>query len=120
VKKILIALALVSTPLSACAGFNPFVSPAPLTHSAVDEKTLIVALQTFDTLLTAVDKLIEVGVIKPGSPRAVQIADAIAKAKQAFQAADAARKAGSSQSYVAAFSDAQSAVAQISLLIKGS
>lgn len=117
-RKILIALALgCSVPMTTgCETLRT----APLANTAVDEKALIVALQTFDTVLTAVDRLVEAKVIVPGSPRAVQIADAIAKAKTAYQAASAAQRAGSATSYLAALNDAQRAVAEINLLVKGS
>ena len=83
------------------------------------EKGLIIAMQTFDTLLTAVDKLVAAGVIKPGSPLAMQIADAIHKAKVAFQVAVAAQKVGNSGSYFTAIAQAQAAIADINLLVKG-
>lgn len=115
-KKILIALSLA---VSACAPGGVLSTPAPLTHTVLDEKALILALQTFDTVLTAVDRLVAAGVITPGSPRAVQIADAIEKAKVAYQAASAAQRAGSSTNYLAELANAGSAVAQINSLLKG-
>ena len=117
-KKILIALTAFSLMSCSTVG-SLFSSPAPLSHSTIDEKGLILALQTFDTVLTAVDRLVAAGVIAPGSPRALQIADAIHKAKVAYQAASAAQRAGNSGSYLTAISQAQSAVAQINLLVKG-
>lgn len=119
-KKLLIVLSAFS--LTSCAGFIDQVAPAPapLAHTAVDEKTLIVALQTFDTVLTAVDRLVEAKVIVPGSPRAIQVADAIRDAKLAYQAASAAQRAGNSGSYLTALAQAQTAVARINLLVKGS
>ena len=121
-KKIFIALAALS--LTGCSFIDSVVSgaappPAPLASTAIDEKTLIVALQTFDTVLTAVDKLVAAGVIKPGSARAIQIADAIRSARLAFEAASAAQRAGSSSSYLAALGNAQTAIGKINLLIRG-
>lgn len=114
-KKILIAL---SIALASCTT-NPLAAPAPLAHTTIDEKGLILALQTFDTVLTAVDRLVAARVIVPGSPRALQIADAIHTAKLAYQAASAAQRAGNSGSYIAAIGQASVAVARINLLIKG-
>lgn len=114
-KKILIA---VSLALAGCTTLTPLTAP-PLSQTTVDEKALILSLQTFDTMLTAVDRLVAAGVIKPGSTRAVQIADVIAKAKVAFSAASAAQRAGNASSYISAIADAQRAVADINLLIKG-
>jgi hypothetical protein len=118
VKKILIAIAAFS--LTSCATLDRIVSsPAPLAATTIDEKTLVIALQTFDVALTAVDRLIDAKVIVPGSPRALQIADAIHKAKVAYQAASAAQRAGNSSSYFTALAQAQMAVGQIQVLIKG-
>lgn len=79
-KKIFIAL---SIALAGCA-HNPLAAPAPLAAMAIDEQGFILALNTFDTALTAVDRLVAAGVIVPGSPRALQIADAIHRAKSAY------------------------------------
>jgi hypothetical protein len=114
-KKILIA---VSIALAGCAT-NPLASPTPLAQTTIDEKGLIIAMQTFDTLLSAVDRLVAVGLIKPGSPIALKIADAVHTAKVAFQAASAAQRAGNSTSYFTAISQAQAAIANINQLIKG-
>lgn len=116
--KILTALAALS--LISCQPTSITQPPAPLNSTTIDEKTLIVALQTFDTTLTAVDRLIAAGVIKPGSPRALQIAEAIHKAKVAFQAASAAQRAGSATDYLSALTNAQVAMASINVLVKGS
>jgi hypothetical protein len=115
-KKIFVAL---SIALAGCAPGGILSSPAPLTHTTIDEKTLIVALQTFDTVLTAVNKLIAAKVIVPGTPRAIAIADAIHKAKVAYQAASFAQRAGSSANYLAALDEAQTALGTISSLVKG-
>ena len=116
-KKFFIA---VSIALAGCSTTgNPLAAPAPLATTTIDEKGLIIAMQTFDTLLTAVDKLVAAGVIKPGSPLAIQIADAIHKAKVAFQVAVAAQKVGNSGSYFTAIAQAQAAIADINLLVKG-
>lgn len=114
-KKIFIAL---SITLAGCQT-NPLAAPAPLAYTVIDEKSLVLALQTFDTVLTAVDRLVAAGVIVPGSPRAVKIADAIHSAKLAYQAASAAQRAGNTTSYFTAISSASSAVARINQLIKG-
>jgi hypothetical protein len=117
-KKLFIAL---SIGLAGCTSGVPIFStpPAPLAATSIDEKGLIVALQTFDTLLTSIDRLIAAKVIVPGSPRAIQIADAIRSAKLAYQAASAAQRVGSSGSYEAAIAQAQVAIARINVLVKG-
>lgn len=116
-KKFVLALALVSSTLSSCTTLS---SPAPLAKTTIDEKTLIVALQTFDTTLTAIDQLVASGYIKAGSPKAIQLANYIEVAKKSFEAAAAAEKLGNSSSYLSALLQAQGAIAQINLLVKGS
>ena len=116
-KKIFIAL---SIALVSCTPGSVLTAPAPLAHTTIDEKGLILALQTFDTVLTAVDRLVAAGVIKPGSPRAVQIADAIQSTKKALQIASAAQRVGNTGSYLTAIRQAQVAIAQINSLVKGS
>lgn len=115
-KKILIAL---SIALAGCQPGGLLSAPAPLASTTIDEKTLIVALQTFDVVLTAVDRLVAARVIVPGSSRALQIADAIHTAKLAYQSASAAQRAGNSANYLTALTNAQTAVARINLLVKG-
>lgn len=118
-KKILIALSLASMSLSSCTTVRSLSGPAPLSRTTIDEKTLIVGLQTFDTVLTAIDRLVAARVIVPGTPRAIQIADAIQKAKVAYQAASAAQKVGNASSYLAALVQAQDAIVKINALVKG-
>lgn len=116
-KKIFIILASLS--LCSCATLDKVVSaPAPCSISAVDEQTLVIGLQAFDTALTAVDRLIAAGVIVPGSSRALQIADAIHDAKLGFQTARAAHLACNSSSYLTALSQAGVAVGKIKELIR--
>lgn len=116
-KKILIALTALS--LTSCAAVDKIVSaPAPCAASTVDEKTLVIGLQTFDTLLTAVDRLITAKVIVSGSPRALQIANGIGKAKAAFQAASAAQRVCNTTSYLTALSQAQLAIGELHVLIE--
>ncbi len=116
--KFLIILAAFS--LTSCSVIDKAISaPAPLSQTAIDEKGLVLSLYTFDTLLTAVDKLIEARVIVPGSPRAIQIANAIRKIKLAYQVARSAQRAGDSGSYLTAIAEAQNGMANIRLLIKG-
>ena len=114
--RFLIILAAFS--LSSCALIDKAVSaPAPLAQTMIDERGLVLSLQVFDTALNAIDRLIEARVIVPGSPRAIQIADAIRSAKLAYQAASAAQRVGNSGSYLTAINQAQVAIANINLLI---
>lgn len=115
-KKIFIALLLAT---ASCQTPSILQAPAPLAASTIDEKSFIVALQAFDTALTAVDRLIAAGVITPGSPRAHSIADAVHAGKLAFQAASAAQRAGNTTSYFTAIEQARVAVSRINALVGG-
>ena len=113
----LLALGLLT---AGCAGFlaDPTKAPAPLEQSVVDERALILALETFDTTLTSVDILIEAGYIVPGSPKALEIAGHIDRAKAALAAASAAQRAGSTTSYLEAIEQARAAIALVKAAIK--
>lgn len=121
-RRLLLAPALaVGLILSGCAGlggFNPGQSPAPLEQTVLDERALILALETFDTALDSVDILIEAGYIVPGSPRALEIAGHIDRAATALRAASAAQRAGSTTSYLEAIQQARAAIAQVRRLIQ--
>lgn len=115
-KRLIVAavLALSSLGLSACALLeDPTSAPAPLEQTVVDERALVLALETFDTTLTSVDILIESGYIVPGSPRAIEIAGHIDRAKNALEAASAAQRAGSTRSYLEAIENARAAIAAV-------
>lgn len=107
--------------LSGCAGlgtFDPRQAPAPLEQTTVDEKALVLALETFDTVLTSVDILLEAGYIVPGSPRALEIAGNIDRARNALGAASAAQRAGSTSSYLEALEEARAAIALVKSALK--
>lgn len=115
-KKIFIALALAT---ASCQTPQVLQAPAPCAASSIDEKGYVIALQTFDTMLTAIDRLQLAGVIHGGSPQAIKIADAIHDAKLAFQAAGAAQKACNTTNYFTAIAQAHAAISKINVLIKG-
>lgn len=119
-RRLFLALALAVVPLTAgCAILdNPTSAPAPLEQTVVDEKALVLALETFDTTLTSVDILVDNGYIKPGSARALQIAGYIDTAKRALQTASAAQRAGSTASYLEAIDQARAAIAGVKVLLQ--
>ena len=113
----LLALGLLT---AGCAGFlaDPASAPAPLEQTVVDEKALVLALETFDTALSSVDILIEAGYITPGSPKALEIAGNIDRAKAALAAASAAQRAGSTRSYIEALEKAREAISAVRTALK--
>lgn len=113
----ILALALLVS-VAGCSTI-PAQPPAPLNRTVIDEKGLLFAFQTFDTAVTAVEELIKAGVIVPGSPRALALANWIDKGSLALQAASAAQRAGSATDYLTAIGDARVAVSNIAQLVKG-
>lgn len=97
----LLALATLAFPVTACktvdtpAPAAALPLPAPLQATTVDDKAVAIAFTAFDTLLTTVDALVDVGVIKPGSPKARTIAAALGKARDLLNRASALQRAGS-------------------------
>lgn len=109
-KRLLIGM--MALALSACSAVPVGIEkpPAPLEQTVIDEKGLIAVFSAFDLTLTAVDSLLATGVIVAGSPKAIEIRGYLTRAQDALNAADAARKAGSSSNYIAALGNARSAM----------
>jgi hypothetical protein len=96
----------LSPPASVSAG--PIVT-APLRATQVDERAIRLAYDSAEVLLTAVDALVAVRAITPGSPQALAIARKLRRVKAALNAAQLAQRAGNATSYEAAIRDAQAA-----------
>lgn len=96
-------------------------APAPdvLNRTTADEKALLVAAKSIRTAAASAQALVEAGVITPGSPRAMGIANALDRARDAINAAAEARRAGSAQSYTEALAHAEEAVDQVKDIISG-
>ena len=104
-------------------------SPAPLNNTVIDDVGLKTAWQTFDAALDAINLAMDAcshlstprcEVFKPGTAKARNLADGIIKVKVALQAAEHAAAALSVTDYKAAMAEANNALADIKLLIKGS
>jgi hypothetical protein len=117
----LVALSLTScTTFPAVPGFDPAV-PAPL--AAASNKAipaLITAWRAYDAILTAVDALQAAGVLRPGTPRALAVADGLERALNALNAATAAVRAGNAANFTDAMALAQQAFADARAAIGGS
>jgi predicted small lipoprotein YifL len=134
---VLAALALLVLPLAACDTVGPLTSPsgasaagaaidatgatapAPLNATTIDDKALIVALQSADTIATSIDALVAAKVIVPGTPRALAVQSALKRLKSFLQAASAAQRAGSATSYARALGSAATAAKDIQSAIRG-
>lgn len=87
--------------------------PAPLASTAFDEKALTLMAKAVDTAALSASALVRMKAIEPGSPRAIALATALDKARDAVNAAASARKAGSAASYTEALANAEAAFTQI-------
>ena len=94
-------------------------APAPLQGSTIDEKTLLVAVDTFETALSAVDALVAAKVIVPGTPRALTLQACLSQARDGLNAAASAQKAGSAVSYLTALAEAQAAIREAGSALRG-
>lgn len=98
-RNLLSAILMPALLLTGCVGAMPNIAqpslPAPLAATTVDDRAVAVAFQSFDTLLAAVDILIDVGAIVPGTPRALAIADGLSTARDLLNRASLLQRAGS-------------------------
>lgn len=103
--KRLLTLALLGLVLTGCApglsGCGTVLDPnaGVLTFTLADEKALYAAEAAFYGANAAAEAAVDNRVIVAGSPRAVQIADALAQGRGALLAARAAHKAGDAKGY---------------------
>ncbi len=102
-------LALASCGLGSIGSASSTAPPAPLASTQIDDKALVVAFDAYDTVLDAVDALIAANILKPETPRALKVANALETAKNALNAAREAQLAGSAQTYEDALRRAQNA-----------
>jgi hypothetical protein len=122
-KKLLAALVALSlaacTTFPAVPDFDPAASApaAGLANKAIP--ALITAWRAFDAALTAADALATAGVLPPGSARAVQVRDALQRARNALNAATDAVRAGNATSYAEAMGLAQQAFTEANQVIGG-
>lgn len=119
-RKMMIA-ALAALSLSACAGSVPDLNsaPAPLEQTTLDEKAIRFAGAGFEFALTAVDQAVALGKLKKGSPDALRAKALIDDVQTALNAAAEARKALSTDNYLAAIADGEKAMADLKNLLKG-
>lgn len=99
--------------LSGCAALGSLMTgqaPAPLAHTAVDEKGIVLALKSADTIATIVDSLVAAKVIVPGTPLALTIKHSLIALRDGLAAASAAQRAGNATSYAEAMSQASTAL----------
>lgn len=132
------ALALLAMPLAACTTVTPDVRdpatagavgsvidatgarpPALPATVVIDDKALVIALQSADTIATSVDALVAARVIVPGTPRALAVRSGLQRLRSFLTAASAAQRAGNATSYRQALTDAATAVQDITRAVRG-
>lgn len=108
----LILIACSSLAVSACSTMSG-TSPAPLSHTAIDDRGIRYAFLGLDTLASLADAGIKAQWLIPGSAKANVIADGLVKIKGFLNAASHAQRAGSLSDYQAAFDQAQAAMQEV-------
>ena len=117
-----ILAALAALCLSACIPglqLGGVQAPAPLAQTHYDEQALNLAWETFDTVLTSVDALVESGHLVRNSPRALQVRRYLIQARSALNAATAAARAGNTTDYGTALAQAREAYTNVRGIISG-
>lgn len=105
-----LALSACATPTTAPVSSLPGAAPV---CAALQSDKFDLALQAYGAATDAVNLLIDAHAVTPGSAKAVAIANANDKVLVAFAAAEHARAACSSASYLSALAEAQAAIAEI-------
>jgi hypothetical protein len=82
-------------------------------------EALVIAWRAFDALLTAVDGLQAAGVLRAGTPKALKVADALERARNALNAATNAVRAGDANSFSEALELARAALEEARAAIGG-
>lgn len=125
---------LIALSLSACFPSGLFTapaSPAPLAQTVIDDKALLVAWKSFDVALDGINvamdfcegalgsSISKCAALKPGSPSANRLADAIDKVTGFLTAAEKAAVAGSAADYRVALANAMGALTDLRAALKG-
>jgi hypothetical protein len=117
-----IFILLLAVCLSACGTLGsvltPGVSPAPLAATTIDDTNLLRAWHAYDVAIDALNLAVTSGALKPGSPKAIAIADANDKVLRAFQGAEHAAAGLSTTSYVSALALLDAALADFKVAIR--
>jgi hypothetical protein len=120
----LLGVALISA--AACSGcqsgpFSNVVSDdkGVLTETLNDEKALYAVEAAFYGANSAAEAAVDTGLLKPGSPDAVKVADYLAQGHTALLAARAAYRAGDAKTYTQKLASVQAFVASAWALIPG-
>lgn len=118
----LFLIAVASLALSACQTAAPGVEVntgvAPLAQTSVDNKGILYALESADTIATLVDIARDSGKLVPGTPRAQQVAGYLRQLAAALRTASAAQKVGDTGRVNLSLDQATALVAAIKNAVK--
>ena len=87
--------------------------PATLEHTAIDDRFVAAIFVSLDGTRSAVDVLLDSGVVRPGTAYALEIRKWLRVLQQAANGASSAQKLGDPGSYAAALTDAREAAAAL-------
>lgn len=102
----------------ASAGSTPAESwaqapSAPLSKTTIDDKVIVLSFEALGVAASAANALIDTGIIKPGSPSALKLADGLETSRAWLNIASAAQRAGQARDYASAIAQATTALAGI-------
>ncbi|HEY3694194.1 hypothetical protein [Phenylobacterium sp.] len=115
----LAAVALLSAGCSGCQSPVFSDSQGVLSGTLADDKAMYVAEAAFNGANQSAIVAVDTGLLKPGSPLAVQIADDLKIAHEALIAGRTAYVAGDAKTYSAKISAAQNLLSTVWQLIPG-
>ncbi len=118
-KRIFILLGALTLGACQLPAFSVAQAPAPLAQTVVDDKALQAAWSSFDLALDGINTLIDTNYIKPGTPKAIAVADGIDKVTAILTAAESAAAAGSTKDYNIALAQVRGAITQLRAALKG-
>lgn len=107
----LIAAAALAVMVPGCA--TPIVQRPPLAQTQADERALVAVEVAYRTALEGILAAVGAGLIEPGSPDALRIAQAVERAHRALAAARAAHAAGNSKALAELLAEARRYIGEI-------
>lgn len=93
-------------------------SPAPLAATVVDDRALKTAWLSFEVAVDSISLLRKSGAIVAGSAKAIRVANSIDRITAALTACEHLAKAGSATNYAVALGEAQSAIAELRVVLR--
>lgn len=105
-----------SSPPPASPGANAVV-PA-LARTTIDDQAIVFAYQALDTVASAIDLAITAGVVKPGTPKAIALANGLDGTRNWLNTASSLQKAGQADNAFAAWQQATAGLANLRLSLK--